>query len=138
MSDCRQLHTASFVIDEHPPKRCTYSAVWFLHGWFRVKLLPSRRTFCTNIQPRTSLQCHLTESHIRRVHACQFSRNLLCAPCFRQNDRDLLLTCFCGNTGVERILKQQSAHTQMSLETKILPLFLPVIEPATFRLRIRR
>ena len=28
------------------PKWFTYSAIWLLHGWCHVKLLPSRRTFC--------------------------------------------------------------------------------------------
>ena len=32
---------------EYPPKWCTYSAVWLLHGWCHVKLLPSRRVLCT-------------------------------------------------------------------------------------------
>ena len=26
---------------EHPPKWCTYSVVWLLHGWCYVKPLPS-------------------------------------------------------------------------------------------------
>ena len=39
------------------------------------------------------------QSHIRRVHACL---TVTCHLHFWQNDRDLF-TCYCGNTGVERI-----------------------------------
>ena len=46
------------------------------------------------------------QSHIRKVYAC------LAATChlhFRRIDRDLF-TCYCGNTGVERIPKYESAQ----------------------------
>ena len=33
---------------ESSPKWCTYSAVWLLHGWCHVKLLPSQCTFCVH------------------------------------------------------------------------------------------
>ena len=41
----------------HPPKWCTYSAVWLLHGWCHVKLLPSRRVPCP---PCNHAPCHIT------------------------------------------------------------------------------
>ena len=31
----------------YPPKWCTYSSVWLLHGWCHVKLLTSLRVLCT-------------------------------------------------------------------------------------------
>ena len=33
---------------EYPPKWCTYSAIWLLHDWCRVKLLPPRGSFCVH------------------------------------------------------------------------------------------
>ena len=32
---------------ESPPKWCAYGAVWLLHGWCHVKLMPSRCVLCT-------------------------------------------------------------------------------------------
>ena len=37
----------------------TYSAVWSLHGWCHVKLLPSLRVLCT---PYNHAPCHLMQS----------------------------------------------------------------------------
>ena len=31
----------------YPPKWCTDSAIWLLHGWCHMKLLPSQRILCT-------------------------------------------------------------------------------------------
>ena len=31
---------------EYPPKWCTYSAFWLLHGWCHVKLLPFQCVLC--------------------------------------------------------------------------------------------
>ena len=44
--DCQWM-TVDFLLHvfEYPPKWCTYSAIWLLHGWCQVKLLPSQRTF---------------------------------------------------------------------------------------------
>ena len=46
-------------------------------------------------------------------------------------------TCHCGNTGVERT-PNKSQHTRLTLEKKILPPLLPVLELTTFRSRVRR
>ena len=46
-------------------------------------------------------------------------------------------TCYCGNTGVERIPKK-SQHRKSTLENKILPPVLQGFEPATFQSRVRR
>ena len=44
---------------EYPPKWYTYSAVWLLHGWCHVKLLPSLRVLCT---PYNHAPCLWVES----------------------------------------------------------------------------
>ena len=46
-------------------------------------------------------------------------------------------TCYCGDTGVERT-PNKSQHTQLTMEKKILHSFLPRLELATFRSRVRR
>ena len=51
-------------------------------------------------------------------------------------------TCYCGNTGVERIPKvstesTESQHRKSTLEKKILPPFQQGFEPATFQSRVR-
>ena len=42
---------------EYPPKWCTYSALWFLHGWCHVRLLPFRGVLCA---PYDHAPCHVT------------------------------------------------------------------------------
>ena len=66
---------------------CTYSAIWLLHGWCHVKLLPSRLTFYVH-RPCTSLQCHFMQNHIHRAHVCLA---VTCHLHFWQNDGDLSL-----------------------------------------------
>ena len=70
-----------------------YSAVWLLHGWCHVKLLPSRRTF--TIIEATYVGCMYVLVYVT------------CHLHVWQNDRDL---CCCGNVGVERIQKYASAQ----------------------------
>ena len=53
----------------HQSQRCTYSAVWLLHGWFHVKL---DKLHC---QLRT-ISCRFLQSHIRRAHACNLPQAL--------------------------------------------------------------
>ena len=50
-----------FFFLQYPPKWYTYSAVWLLHGWCHVKLLPSRRVLCT---PCNHTPCHVTVGFI--------------------------------------------------------------------------
>ena len=78
------------------------------HGWCHVKMLPSRRVLCTpyNHAPR-----HFMQSHIRKVHAC-FSCNL---PPARLAGWPGSFTCYCGNTGVERMPKKDSAQKKIKL-----------------------
>ena len=54
------------------------------HGWYHIKLLPSRRVLCV---PYNYAPCHFTQSHIRKVHACLA---VTCHLHFWQNDRGLL------------------------------------------------
>ena len=44
LSDCILLQSVIFC----PPKWCTESAIWLLHGWYRVKLRPPRHRFCVH------------------------------------------------------------------------------------------
>ena len=46
-SDCSWTQ----CIFEYPSKWCTYNAVWLLHGWCWVKLLPSQHMFCVHHKP---------------------------------------------------------------------------------------
>ena len=60
--------------------------VMYSQRWSHVKLLPrlsTRSVFL--IQPCTSLQCHFSRRHLRRMHVC-----LTCHLHFWQNERDLL------------------------------------------------
>ena len=45
-------------------------------------------------------------------------------------------TCYCGNTGVERI-RIKSQHRKLTLEKKIRPPLLRELEPSTFQSRVR-
>ena len=56
---CDFTWVTSFLwcVFEYPPLWCTYSAVWLLHGWCHMKLLPSRRVLCT---PYNHAPCHVT------------------------------------------------------------------------------
>ena len=63
------------------------------HGWCHMNLLPSRRVLCT---PKNHAPCHFMQSHIRKVYDC------LAVTCHLHF---WSFTCYCGNTGVERIPK---------------------------------
>ena len=67
------------------------------HGWCHKKLLPSRRVLCT---PYNHAPCHFMQSHIRKVYAC-----LANLPPALLAEWPGSFTCYCGNTGVERIPK---------------------------------
>ena len=89
-------------IFEYP--RSSYSAVWLLRGWCHVKLLPSRHKFCVHhttvhqFAMSFSLKPH---NDICRMHVClaQTSHSALLA------ERLGSFACYCGNMGVEWILK---------------------------------
>ena len=81
------IYVCSFA-PQYPPKWCTYSAVWLLHGWCHVKLLSSRQMFCVHIIQPCIVSRHFMQSHIRRdVNACLA---VTCRLRFGKNERDLL------------------------------------------------
>ena len=55
------------------------------------------QVLCT---PYNNAPCHFMQSHMRKVYACLA---ITCHLHFWRNDRSF--TCYCGNTGVERIPK---------------------------------
>ena len=76
---------------------------------------------------------HFMPSYIRRVHACVAITSHLR---FWQNDLDLLRA-----TAVTRGwygYRNKNQHRKLTLEKKIIPPFLPGLEPGTFRSRVRR
>ena len=114
MSDYR--HSWRFF--QHPSKWCTYRAIWLLHGWCHVKLLPPRRTFSVHhrLPPCTSLQCHFMQSHILRVHVCSA---VTCHLHFWQNDRE-----YFHSTAVTQGwngYRNKSQHRMLTLNKQILP-----------------
>ena len=78
-----------------------------LHGWCRVKLLPSRRTFC--VHHATNHQCHFMQTHIHIVYVC------LAVTCQMHFLAEWpgSCTCYCGNTGVECGYRNKSQHGSM-------------------------
>ena len=79
LGDCSFL----WNLFECPQKWHTYTTIWLLHGWCRVKLL--LLLFC--VHHTTMHQCHFMQNHIGRVHECF---HVTCHLRFRQNDQDLL------------------------------------------------
>ena len=82
-------------------KWCTYSAIW-LYRVGATREAVSARCVCT-IQSCT-MSHHFMQSHIG---ACVFNSNLPPAPLA---DWPGSFTCYCGNTGVERIPKYELAQ----------------------------
>ena len=81
------IHQKCADISEYPPKWCADSAIWLLHGWCHVKLLPSQCKFWVHqVKPCASLEYHFIQRHIQRVHVC-FAGT--CHLPFWQNDLDL-------------------------------------------------
>ena len=125
---------------EYPPKWCIYSATWLLHGWCRVKLLPSRRVPYTpyNHAPVYSVSSFQAK-HVGCMSVC------VCVCVFRCN-QPLLHFFLCVNnqdllsaTAVTRRwngYRNESQHRKLTLE-KIIPPFQPGMQHAPFRLRIR-
>ena len=83
------------------------------------------------IQPCTCFECHCIRNHIRRVHVCLAVTGHLH---FWQNGRDPWRA-----TAVTRGwngCRNKSQHRKMIPEKKIVPPFLPGLEPAPFRSRV--
>ena len=78
-----------------PPKQCTDSAIWSLHGWCYVKLQSSRCMFCVH---HTTMHQFTVSSHTKPyrqgayVFRCTLPPALL-AEWLRSS------TCYCSNTG---------------------------------------
>ena len=94
-----------------------------------MKLLPPRRTLCVHHTTMHRFTVSLTSKpHIHKVHVClAATRHMHCW----QNDWDVLRV-----TAVTRGwngYRNKSQHRKLTLEKKILPLFLPGLEPETFR-----
>ena len=86
-----------------------------------------------SIQLRNRVQCHFIRSHFCWIHKYAFSYNL--PPVFLRNDSDYL-----GATAVRRGWnghRNESQHSQLTMEKKYLPPVLPGHEPETFRLGVR-
>ena len=111
----------------------TCSAVWLLHGWRQVKLMPSWRTF--SVHRKIMHLLSFIGRGIRKVHVCLA---VTCHLHFRQNDRDLL-----RDTAVTRGwngYRNESQHRKLAMENNTLSPLLPGLkrQPSTFRLRGRR
>ena len=109
---------------EYLPKSCTHSTGWLLHGWCHVKLLLSWCILCMlyNHAPHHATSCKATY-----IGYSSFSCNM---PPALLAEWPGSFTCYCGNMGVEWILKW--------VITKHWPwwrkflLFLLGLEPTTF------
>ena len=63
--DSKRVTVAFFMAHfANPLKRCIYSTVWLLHGWYHISVCA-----VYTIQPCT-VSCHFLQSHTHRVHAC--------------------------------------------------------------------
>ena len=102
---------------------CAYSAVWLLHGWchmWNCCLFGAHSMY--TIQPCTSFQFY-SKPHTKGK--CGFSCNL---PSALLAEWPASFTCFCGNTGVEWLLKYESVNEADPGEENLLGL-----EPVTLR-----
>ena len=76
------------------------------HGWYHMKLLPSRHVLCT---PYNHAPCHFMKSHIRKVHT------YLALTCHSHVLRATEVTR--GWNGY----RNKSQHRKLTLEKKIIP-----------------
>ena len=115
-----------------PTKWCTDSAIWLLHCWCHMKLLPSRRKLCVH---HTTVHQFTVSPHskIGRVRMC------LAVTCHLhswQNGLDLLRAT--ATTRVWGGSWNKSQHRKLTLKRKIRPPLPRGPEPGTFRSRLRR
>ena len=92
-----------------------YSAVWLLHGWCQVKLLPFGACSVYTIQPCLSF----VSSHLKphTLSACVFSCNMPSALLAEWRGS---FACYSSNIGVEWILRWESAQ-KVDLSEDISP-----------------
>ena len=111
-SSSKQTHCALVVCDSERVTVALHSTFWIstkvVTALFNCYMADATRNCCClrassmyTIQPCTSLQRHFIQSHI--CSACVVSCNL--PPSFWAGS----FMCYCGNTGVKQILKQESA-----------------------------
>ena len=93
-----------------------------------MKLLPSQHVLCT---PYNQL-CTSLQSHVLWVHVCEA---VTCHLHFWQNDDHVL--CATVVTQGWNGYRNKSQHRKLTMENKSLPLFLPGLEPATFKSLLR-
>ena len=108
-------------------KWCTFSAVWLLHGWCHVKLLPSRRTFCVHHTTMHQFTVSLHSKTNTTVHVCS-------AVTWHLHLWQNATAVTRGWNGY----RNKSQHRKWTLEKKILLQLLSGLEPATLRSRVRR
>ena len=93
---CCSTWVISFIVCFWVSTEVMYLQCW--HGWCHMKLQPSQRKFCVH---HTTMH-HVTSCKATYVGVCVFSCNL---PPALLAEWPGSFTCYCGNTGVERILK---------------------------------
>ena len=119
------IHSAIFLSTE-----VVYLQRW--HGWWHMKLQPSRRKSCAHQWPYNHAPCHFMQSHICKVYSCLA---VTCHLHFWQNDRDLL--CATVVTQGWNRYRNKSQHRKSTMEKKILLPFQQGFKPATFQSRVR-
>ena len=85
-----------------------------------------------NIQPYTSLQCYFIQSHIGMAYVCLA---VTCQLYFWWNDWDPLHAA--AVTWGWNGYWNKSQHRKLTLEKKIIPPFLPGLEPWTFQSQVQ-
>ena len=105
MSDCSLLQ----CILEYSLKHCLI-VTWLVP--YETAAVLARSVY--TVQPCTTSR-HFMQSHISRVQAS------LAVTCHLLAEWLGSFTCYCGNSGVEWILKYKSQHRRLNLEKKILP-----------------
>ena len=102
------------------------NAVWLLHRWCHMKLLPSLQVLRRQYN-RAPVYSVTIESHKCRRHMCSA---VTCYLHFWQNVRHLL--CATAVTQEWNRNQNKSQHRKLTLEKKIIPLLLPGIKAVPF------
>ena len=129
MSDCNFTQRFEYSPCWLHLQRCRLVVTWLVP---RETVAVSAHVMC---RPTIMHQFTVSRfrSHVRRVHVCLAVTCHLSAP-FWQNGRNLL-----SATAVIRGWKEyrnKSQYRKLTLEKKILPLFLQGLEPGTFQSRV--
>ena len=123
-------HRAFF---ESPPKWCSYNAVWLLHCWYHIKLLPCWRMFCVLHTAMHHFTFLVKDTVTYMQSACVFwlwpatkllAQWLECFPCHCSNPQ-----------GWNRHRDESTQKVDVGEENSLL--LLPGIEPMTFQSYVR-